>query len=185
MPPRPLDRLLARWRYGVAAPLVPKGARLLDIGCADGGFLAQVSGRIRAGVGIDPDAPDGERVGAARLVRGYFPADLPASERSEPFDAITALAVFEHIPETEQATFASACRALLRQGGKLVMTIPAPTVDRIVDVLIAAGLAQGMRIHEHHGFRPHEALSIFAAANFRLVLWRRFELGLNHLFVFE
>ncbi len=185
MPAKPLDRFLAGWRYRVATPHIPAGARLLDIGCAEGGLFTHLGGHIRLGVGIDPDAPEGVRVGAARLIRGRFPADLPASERGESFDAITALAVFEHIATADQSAFAAACRELLGPGGRLLLTIPARLVDPIVDLLIATRLVEGMRVHEHHGIVPEETPAIFGAAGFRLVLWQRFELGLNHLFVFE
>lgn len=70
-------------------------------------------------------------------------------------------------------------------GGRIIATVPEPAVDRIVDVLLRLGLADGMALHEHHGFSPSETRAIFEPAGFRLLAHRRFQLGLNNLFVFE
>lgn len=38
-PTKPMDRLLARLRFVKTKPFIPKGARLLDIGAAEGTFF--------------------------------------------------------------------------------------------------------------------------------------------------
>jgi len=128
-------------------------------------------------VGIDPDATPGEH---PRIVRGGFPDDL---DDPGPFDAITMLAVFEHFSEARQPAVVEACRRLLRPGSRVIITVPAPAVDRIVDVLRTLRLAHGMDIEAHHGYRPEETPRHFAG--FRVVHHEPFELGLNHLFVLE
>ena len=134
-------------------------------------------GRVRDAVGIDPDAPV-----APGLVRGRFPDDL---RDHGPYDVIAALAVFEHVPDKDRPAFAAACRALLRPGGRVVMTVPAALVDRIIDVLRTLRLVEGMDIESHHGYDPEETQSFFGRVGLRQVTHERFELGLNHLFVFE
>ena len=184
----PLDRLLQRLRVRAALPHIPDGARLLDVGCADGHLLRVLDGRIRGGVGIDPDAvpaPGGElgprgAPSGSRIVRGTFPDDL---DEAGPFDVITMLAVFEHFSDADRPRVVDACRRLLRPGGRVVMTVPAPAVDRIVDVLRALRLAHGMDIDSHHGYRPERTAEQFSG--FRVVRHERFELGLNHLYVLE
>lgn len=173
----PLDRLIQRIRIRKALPHIPKGGRLLDVGCADGSLIRAAAGRVRDAVGIDPDAPAG-----MGLVRGSFPQDL--RDRG-PYDVIALLAVFEHVPDEERAAFVAACRDLLRAGGRVVMTVPAPLVDRIIDTLRRFRLVHGMDIEAHHGYRPEKTPAYFAASGMKLVTHERFELGLNHLFVFE
>lgn len=176
-----IDRVLQRWRIAVAAPWIPARARVLDVGCADGALFTVLRGRIAGGVGIDPNAPlAGGRTGV-RYVRGTFPKDAP----NERFDALTMLAVIEHLPEESHAAIGEAAARLLRDGGRLIATVPEPAVDRIVHLLQRLGLAEGMELHEHHGFGTAQTREIFEPAGFRLLRHRRFQLGLNNLFVFE
>jgi SAM-dependent methyltransferase len=155
---------------------------VLDIGSHDGALFRAASGRIREGIGIDPEIPASRAVEGGRLIRGWFPADLPDSE---PFDAICLLAVLEHIPSEVQARFARACARSLRPRGRLIITVPAPAVDRILAVLTALRLVDGMSLEQHYGFEPRMTPGIFEPAGFELVAHRTFQLGLNNLFVFE
>ena len=172
----PLDRALQCLRERAALPHIPASARLLDVGCADGTLLRAAAGVIREGIGIDPDAPAGD----ARLQRGRFPDDLAVDGT---FDVITMLAVFEHFPDAARPRVVEAIRRLLRPGGRVILTVPAPVVDRIVDLLRALRLVHGMDIESHHGYRPEETPRHFAG--FRVVVHDTFELGLNHLYVLE
>ncbi len=157
---------------------------MLDVGCAEGALFDLLRGRIAGGVGIDPDAPP---PGTARqregvhLVRGLFPADAP----DQKFDAITMLAVVEHLPASSYAATGAAAARLLRDGGSLIVTVPEPVVDHIVKLLQRLRLAEGMSLHEHHGFLTAQTRAIFEPAGFQLIRHRRFQLGLNNLFVFE
>ena len=186
----PLDRFIRSLRERQAAPHIPRGARLLDVGCGDGHFIRRLGPQIHDSVGIDPDVGDetatkesGPRAsiaGGYRLIRGRFPDDLDAIGQ---FDVIAMLAVFEHFNDADRPRVVEACRQLLRPGGRVVLTVPAAAVDRIVDVLIALRLAQGMDIESHHGYDPEETPRLFSG--FRLARRERFEFGLNHLFVLE
>jgi SAM-dependent methyltransferase len=176
-----LDRLLQRWRTRVALGELPAGARVLDIGTHDGALfrLAGVDG-----VGIDPELAGVAAAPGVTLVRGAFPADLPTPP-TEPFDAATALAVVEHVPGEDLAGWAKALADLIVPDGVLVITVPAPAVDTILHVLIALRLVEGIEAHQHHGFKPSDLDSIFTAPLWRRTKHRTFQLGLNHLYVFE
>lgn len=175
----PLDRLLQALRVRVAAPHIPQGSRLLDVGCADGHLLRAVKGRIREGVGVDPDAQPTSGP-PYRLIRGAFPDGL---DDPGPFDVITMLAVFEHFTEEDRPRVVEAGRRLLRPGGRVVITVPSAAVDRIVDVLRQLRLVHGMDIEAHHGYDPEETPKHFSG--FRVLRHEAFELGLNHLFVLQ
>lgn len=177
----PLDRLLRNWRMRIALPQIPRHGRVLDIGCGDARLLDLLDHSIAHGVAIDPALTPTPPTPHRTSLRGTFPADVPAS--LEPFDALVGLAVLEHIPDTELDAFASACARWLKPGGRLVLTVPAPSVDRILEVLRWLHLVKGMALEQHHGFNPARVSPLFAAHGFDTVLHRRFQLGLNNLFV--
>ena len=176
-----LDYRLQSWRIDKAAAFIPAGSRVLDIGASDGVLFRHLGAKIAGGVGIDPDAEPSDD-GRVRLIRGFFPQDLDGETS---FDAVTALAFFEHVPDEEQAAVARACFDVLRPGGRCILTIPAPAVDRILDVLIKIKVIDGMHEEEHHAYEPEQTGSIFGSAGFGFVARKRFQLGLNNLFVFE
>lgn len=179
---KPLDRLLQRWRIARAARHIPHGSRVLDVGCADGALFEQLRGRLGKGVGIDPDIERTVETEAYLLIAGRFPADLPGGA---PFDVITMLAMLEHVPPQENAELARACAARLKPGGKLILTVPSPGVDRILDVLRAFRLVDGMSLEEHYGFETSCTPALFAHERFTLQRAEQFQLGLNNLFVFR
>ena len=165
-----------------ALPFVPEGARVLDIGCSEGELFELLGSSARDGVGLDPDLPAPVVRPGYRLYPGSFPGDLP---EPGPYDAIVMLAVLEHIPAEAQDALAEGCSAALRPGGRLIITTPSPFVDRILDFLAAIRLIDGMSLEEHHGFEPRDALRILSGRDWELEVRRRFQLGLNHLFVFR
>lgn len=179
---KPLDRLLQRWRIAKARRWIPAGARVLDVGCADGALFRQLADRVREGVGVDPDLREPVTWNGYRLRAGAFP---DAVRDEAPFDAITLLAVLEHVPRSGQERFARGCADALAPGGRLIVTTPAPLVDRILDVLAFLRLIDGMSLEEHYGFEPGETPGIFAKVGLHLEQHHRFQLGLNHLFVFR
>lgn len=175
------DRVLQRIRARKVAQYIKRGARVLDVGCADGELLRTVPW-IGSYVGIDPDAPYAA-TGGAKFLRTTFPTPLLSGE--DRFDVITGLAVLEHIPTEAQPNFARACARHLVPGGCLVMTVPSSLVDPILEVLIRMRLLDGMETEQHYGFDPNQTPSMFEPHGLRLRRHQRFELGLNHLFAFE
>src|SRR5689334_14848580 len=174
-----IDRLLQRWRISKARPYVAPGARVLDIGCADGELFRRIP-NVGAGIGIDPDLPPSTPpLANAVLFRGLFPESLPGHG---PFDVITLLAVLEHVPADAQGPLAMECARHLKPGGYLVITVPSPFVDHILAVLRFLKLIHGMALEQHYGYDPKQTATLFAVGGLQLIRARRFQLGLNNLF---
>jgi len=178
---KPIDRFLQRWRINKVRPYLSQGSRVLDIGCFDGVLSKQVTG-LGEYVGIDPDTESQVQNEKAQIIKGWFPNDLPDAR---PFDAITMLAVLEHIPTEQQKPFAENCAKYLKAGGYLLITVPSPIVDRILDVLMFLKIVDGMETEQHYGFDVRQTPSIFSSAGLRLIAARKFQVGLNNLFVFQ
>ena len=177
-----IDRLLQWWRIARIRPYLERGARVLDIGCADGA-LARFVPTLGGYLGVDPGIESSRGTSAGRLIKGLFPDDLP--DAAETFDAIVMLAVLEHIPVAAQAALAEACRRHLRPGGLVLITVPSPAVDYVLAVLKFLRVIDGMSLEEHYGFDVRRVPDCFVGAGLQLVVHRRFQLGLNHSFVFR
>lgn len=177
-----LDRVLQRRRIAKARPFIGRGARVLDIGSSDGALFQQLGIPLSGAMGIDPTLRENQRLGEILLIAGSFPKDMPPVE---PFDAITLLAVLEHFPEADYASLRAGCGRFLKPGGHLIVTVPSPQVDYILKALLALRLIDGMSLEEHHGFEVGDTTRIFPPPDFKLVRQKRFQLGLNNLFVFQ
>ncbi|HXW58397.1 MAG TPA: class I SAM-dependent methyltransferase [Solirubrobacteraceae bacterium] len=119
---------------------VRAGERVLDVGCGDGRFAAEL---VRAGahvVGVDVAARAlrrAERIPRAaavdlRLVAAEEP--LPLSDAS--FDVVWAGEVIEHIVDT--AAWLSELRRVLRSQGRLLLTTPAHGRARLLALALSA-----------------------------------------------
>lgn len=165
----------------VAARWISKGSRVLDIGCHQGEFLFWLGEKITPSIGFDPLCAETSNSGGHQFFAQTFQEGLPLEQNS--FDAVTLLATLEHIHEKSGVARESA--RLLRTGGRVIITVPSPLVDRILDFLIKLRIVDGMSLEEHHGFLPDELPGIFIPAGFRLRKQQKFQFGLNNLFVFE
>jgi len=111
-------------RFDAIERLLPPSARtLLEIGAGLGSAGAMLA-RDRAYVGLEPDheshAVASQRVGGAGTV---LRLDAESYEASEPFDAVCAFEVLEHI-EDDRVAVTSWLR-LLRAGGWVLVSVPA------------------------------------------------------------
>lgn len=175
------DRVLQRWRVRRALPWIEPGSRVLDVGCADGVLFDLGRDRVATGLGIDPEPPaEWHGPTGTTRVEGFFPEAVPGGEE---YDAIVMLAVVEHVEEPALKVWAAECARLLRPGGRVVITVPSPLVDSLLHVGMALRLLDGMEAHQHHGFDPRRVPDLFATAGFTVEKAKRFQLGLNNLFV--
>jgi 2-polyprenyl-3-methyl-5-hydroxy-6-metoxy-1,4-benzoquinol methylase len=177
-----LDRELQRQRIRQALPFIHPGSSVVDVGCHEGAFLDAARDRVSSGIGVDVHEPDRWIGDPFDLHVGRL-TDLVDGGRT--FDAIVALAVVEHLSRDELQTWSEAVPALLAPGGRLVVTTPSPAVDKLLDLLIALRLLDGMDAHAHHGFEARDLPKIFDGGPMELEVSSRFQLGLNHLFVFR
>ena len=150
IPPGHYDRVFRRRRgiqskwhhlkFQRVARLVAGHRRVLDVGCGPGTLLGML-GDEHESVGVDITQP---QIDYAREVYGapnrsfYACALQELPEEIEPFDAVTAVELIEHLPPDLLEDTLRSAMGRLRPGGRLVLTTPNyhsawPLVERIVD----------------------------------------------------
>jgi 2-polyprenyl-3-methyl-5-hydroxy-6-metoxy-1,4-benzoquinol methylase len=178
-----LDRFIQRYRIRKAGVFLRPGDSVLDIGTSDGKLFCMIPG-LGESVGVDPDLNDSSLPSLPNVsfYKGFFPQILPKPVQ---FDAITMLAVLEHVPIDAQAGLAQACQEYLKPGGLLIITVPSPLVDNILAVLKSLRLIDGMSLEQHYGFDINQTPAIFGSKGLALKTRKKFQFGLNNLFVFK
>jgi hypothetical protein len=180
-----LDNILRTWRVRLALRSAPADpVAVFDIGCDDGHLLRQIRGENVRRDGCDPVVRTGPISPGDVVLKGFFPDAAPTVEQRPPggYDAIFALAVFEHFTAEDLQRCSPVVADMLAADGRLIVTVPHPFVDKILHVLMFLRLIDGQEAHQHHGFDPRTLAN--ELHELRLVRRRRFQLGLNYLFVF-
>ncbi len=99
-----------RWWYGLDVLILealPRGSRIVDVGCGDGALVERLAEGGLDAVGVDPRAPD-----RPRLIQ----RSLEELETPEPFDAACAVLSLHH---ADLDRVIPAIARLLRPGGRL------------------------------------------------------------------
>lgn len=103
----------------------PRGLRVLDLGCGgghNGAMLKKAGAREVFGVERDPGAAAEARKRLDRVVQCDLARLDPADLGEEPFDAILASDVLEHLYDAESVLARAVTR--LRPGGVVVLSLP-------------------------------------------------------------
>ena len=180
-----LDKFLRRWRVKTALKFKPVNAEnIFDIGCDDGYLLHKLKHTTIKLDGIDPRLQVKPINSTSNLIKGAFPQAITNQYKQGRYDAIFALAVFEHFSEVEMKKSAEVIAKMLSSNGKLIVTVPHPFVDHILEALSFLRLVDGIALEEHHGFDANNIKNYFEG-HLRLVAHKKFQLGLNNVFVFE
>jgi SAM-dependent methyltransferase len=113
-------RMFRLARVRLAVRLIPEGARVLDVGCGRGTFLAMLAERGYEVRGFERSSS------AAALAGTTAPVDFgefrPGSYPRDSFDLVCLWHVLEHAHEPD--VMLAAVRACLAPNGKLLMAVP-------------------------------------------------------------
>ncbi len=178
-----LEPWLARQRAATANRLLPaelRGGRILDIGCGTYPyFLSHTSFKEKFAIDQLPPADGVGGIQWHTLDLNNEP-HLPFEEGY--FNAITMLAVAEHLNPASLVELLSEAHRTLKPGGRVVITTPAAWSDRLLKQMARLRLVSAEEIDEHVFAYTLPLLGwYFGRAGFDMdkVRFGYFELGLN------
>lgn len=150
-------------KFRMISTLSP-GKKILDVGCATGGFLGYFKKRGWQGCGIEPDAA-ARRVAIETEGLEVFDEDGLRSLPAKSFDVITMWHVLEHVPAPRERM--QQLEALLKDDGLLVVAVPNPAS---FDAAHYGKFWAGYDVPRHllH-FKPKVAREFFTNVNFELI----------------
>jgi len=109
-------------RRGFLLAHVERGDRLLDVGCGEGLFTAELARAGAEVMGVDVAEEPLRRARALHPELDFRQIPLDGDWKLESFDAVWAGEVIEHVLDT--AAWLSELRRTLHSGGKLLLSTP-------------------------------------------------------------
>lgn len=144
-----LEGILAKKRALKANSLIPEDKRkgkILDIGCGSFPYFLSVT-KFSEKYGIDPSLITSQHQDIKLSKIDVTKKKTPFNDSF--FDVVTMLAVFEHI-EMDKINFVlGEIKRVLKKGGTLLITTPAPWSDKLLHAMANIGVISKEEIHEH------------------------------------
>lgn len=173
-----LEGLLAKKRARMAESLIPPGlrvGRILDIGCGTHPFfLFGIEFSEKYGLDKAVDFA-GEGV---TLLKYDFDSSIPFEDGY--FDAVTMLAVIEHMERERFGVLSKEVWRVLKPGGICVLTTPARWTDKLLRAMARLRLVSPVEIAEHKSaYSRSEIAAVLQAAGFGAPRLGYFEAFMN------
>ncbi len=179
-----LENYLAKQRYKLAnqflSPLANKG-RILDIGCGiTPFFLLQLN--FNEKYGLDQDVTNNQILPGIRLLKINLETSGRLPFNGQFFDAVTMLAVLEHLEAKKLRGILTEINRILKPGGRFILTTPPPWADQLLRIMAALKLVSSKEIEEHKGaYRRSKLIHFLTSAGFerKKINYGYFEMRLN------
>jgi ubiquinone/menaquinone biosynthesis C-methylase UbiE len=150
-----LEPVLRQFRIRRVIKHIPRGCKLLDIGCGHSATLLRtLSNHIGEGVGIDYKVST-ESLANISIIQARIDSKLPFADRS--FDIVTMLAVLEHIED--DASIIAEVHRVLKSGGRLILTVPSVWAKPVLEFLaFRLGIVSRSEILDHKRYYTRQKL---------------------------
>ncbi len=176
------DRILRKWRRdAIFNELnIDETDVVMDVGCgrqADLGW--KMSGQIKQYVGVDMSVPE-VRIGNISLLKRNLEMAFVVPDKMRP-TKLVGMAILEHLKHPE--SFLKNCHKLLKPGGILALTTPAPPLaDLVLRILSWVKLIDGGEIDDHKKyFGMRELEEKLKSAGFELIRKKKFIVIFNNM----
>jgi dolichol-phosphate mannosyltransferase len=178
-----VDRILRKIRLAEALKYVrfDREDTVADMGCGRQANLGwRMRPKIKQYIGIDKEVPD-LRMAEVKLVQSDL--NKKTTLGSESVDIIVAAAILEHLNNPQ--LFINECRRVLKNGGRLAITTPAPPLaDMLLKILVFFKLIEADEVYDHVGyFGIRDLIKLVEKSGLKAVKTERFFCGLNNLIV--
>ena len=176
----PLLEPILRWmRLKRVISNIPNNSTILDIGCGTSArFLKTISPKIKQGFGVDFKV-ENATYGNIKTTQLKLDDRLPFGDSS--FDAVTMLAVLEHI-ENEKQILKEIDRVLV-PGGKLILTVPSTRAKPVLEFLAyKLKIVNEAEIRDHKRYYDRTKLKkvLIEAIEFEQFSHQYFQLWMNN-----
>jgi ubiquinone/menaquinone biosynthesis C-methylase UbiE len=182
-----LENYLARQRANIANKLISNGRKkekILDIGCGSYPYFL-INSSFREKHGIDPSVNLNLEKNKSVILKKIDIEKNKLAFKDNTFDAVTMLAVFEHINNDKLQFVLREIYRVLKKGGVFVITTPAPWADWILHFMGKVHLISKEEIEDHkHNHNNVRINSLLESAGFKKdnINSGLFELGMNMWF---
>ena len=169
-----------------AASRFIQNGSILDLGCGEGNLLNYNKNIYTTYFGIDCDEE------CIKVARGKFPspdnrfihAKIDDISLIKKFDNIVMLAFIEHVDNPVEVL--KFLKNSLTEKGKIIITTPGPTAEFIHKIGSRFGLFDKEAGEEHKKIFDEKDLRQLAQdAGLKIIYYKTFEFGLNHLVVMK
>lgn len=112
----------SKWEHEIAASLIGQEDTVLEIGCAEGGFLKKLRAKGVHAEGLELNSSALEKCRAAGLT--VYPVLIEEFAKQKPaaYDVVCSFQVLEHVPKVRE--YITASLATLRPGGRMIVSVP-------------------------------------------------------------
>lgn len=179
---------IVRQRNNLVLRYIESAESLLDIGCGQGYLLARSP--CYRNIGIDEfrylkyiKDRQGKVIESSMEQGKRIEKELPFDGDS--FDYVTMIAVIEHLPYPDEII--QECHRVLKTDGLLIVTTPLSILEKVLPFL-----DKGSELFSYN--RPKDVHLAYYGLNemnrltmglFSLLMYKRFQLGVNQLFVYK
>lgn len=174
-----LEIFLRNWRFRKIFPHIPKGSRVLDIGCGfDGKILKNIEPHIKSAVGIDLSVNEDAKSEKIKFLRHDLNLKLPFPD--EEFDVVLTLANLEHL-ENPLENLREIFR-VLKPNGTMLLTAPTFRAKPVLEFLaFRLNLISQAEIRDHRNyFSKIILLDWCREAGFSRATHKYFQCGMNN-----
>jgi 2-polyprenyl-3-methyl-5-hydroxy-6-metoxy-1,4-benzoquinol methylase len=178
--PDQADGLLSSWlrkkRFEAVRPCLQ--GKILDVGCGVGALSELVSQDLYFGVDIDE-----ESLKTARIKYPQYRFEKKYPENLQ-FDTAVLVAIIEHIKTKH--SFLERLVSMLAPNGRIVMTTPHPSTEKVYSLGAKIGLFSSAANQEHDQLLDYNSIEkILSQTQTSLFIseYRRFLFGANQLFI--